>query len=197
MLAKYVQRMFPISFSRKDCYGARSLSESNLVSWLQNFSPDSAIPHSFVINESISNKFGLRDYATSNMSVEFIIGGYYVKLSDSYFTESIEGFTTEGTKTTSYYASIKFSDNGNNEYFRTLDGGESSNDNDGTITFNALTIHKVEEDGTIPTIPSAGDYVLHLFDLKQTNSGSGDTAIKQIEYIIPRTSLRTIDGGEI
>lgn len=186
MLTTYVERMFPISFARKDTYGARSLSESNLVSWLQHFSPDSATPHSFVITDSIPSTFGLPEYATSNMSVEFIIGGYYVKLSDRYFTDAITGFVDEGEQTTSYYASIKFRMNGDNECFRTLEGAETTEGDE--VHFNALKIDKT---------PPTADYVLHLFDLKQTNSGSGDTAVKQIEYIIPRTSLRTIDGGEI
>ena len=186
MLTKYVERMFPISFARQDVYGARSLSESNLISWLQHFSPDSATPHTFMITESIPDVFGLPDRETSNMYVEFIIGGYYVKLSDRYFTDEITGFTTEGDQVTSYYASINFRTNGDNECFKTLEGGESPEGDD--VHFTALKIDKAR--------PEA-EYVIHLFDLKQTNIGSGENVVKKLEYIIPRTSLRTIDGGEI
>ena len=187
MLTSYVERMFPISFARKDLFGARSLSESNLISWLQHFSPNSSVPHSFVVNESIPETFGLPEYEKANMFVEFIIGGYYVKLSDRYFTSELTGFTTEGEKVTPYYASIKFRTNGDHEYFRTLEGAETTVGEE--THFNALQIGK--------TIPNDAAYVLHLFDLKQVNTGSGDTQVKKVEYVIPRTSLSTIDGGEI
>lgn len=189
MLTKYVERMFPISFARAGIHGARSLSESNLISWLQHFSPDSATPHTFMITESIPEVFGLPldpHQETSNLCIEFILGGYYVKLSDRYFTDEITGFVSEGEQTTSYYASIKFRNNGDNECFITLDGGESPQGDD--VHFTALSIDKT---------PPTADYVLHLFDLKQTNTSSGEDLIKKIEYTVPRTSLRTIDGGEI
>lgn len=195
ILTNYVERMFPISFARQDIYGARSLSESNLISWLQHFSPDSATPHTFMITESIPNVFGLPDRESSKMYLEFIIGGYYVKFSDRYFTSEIEGFTTEGTKTTHYYASINFSNNGNDECFRTLDGGESPSG--ANVEFTALKIYEVVNEGSIPEEVTNSAYFLHLFSLKQTNTGSGDEQTKNLEYIIPRTSLRTIDGGEI
>lgn len=182
MLTKHVEKMFPISFARKDVYGARSLSESNLVSWLQHFSPDSDTPHTFMVTESIPVGFAT---AGSDLYIEFILGGYYVRLSGSYFTAEIESCDAATNKETSYYAYIEFNKN-DNECFTTLLGNEQGDE------FTALTI---VTDKT--QIPKTAAYSIHLLTLKQTNIGTEDSPVKSIEYIIPRTSLRTVDGGAI
>jgi len=191
-----VDKMFPVSFEREGKYD-RVLSEENLTSWIRGLLPNSAddsknSPSSYMITPVIPDNFAQSNSDGKSEYIEFIIGGYYVKLSGS----CLEG-TIDTDSAYDIYARITRS---NSLVFKQLNGSVDA------PNFTYVELYRVDADDqgvfqtfsdsvatTLPSNPgtiSADSYHLHIL---RKEAGS-DT------FIIPTSSLsiyNVIDGGEI
>lgn len=174
-----VVKMFPISFERQEKYD-RVLSEENLVDWIRGIAGSSSnldknSPHSYLITERLDSNFGK---TSQPRYIEFLLGGYYVKLSDQGFIEANIG---DGD----IYAIIV--ESASTEAFRALVVGEDINSQN---KFKALEIVLCEEGDVLQfTSQKAGiPHRLHIL----TKNGN--------DYTLPTDSMRTtyaVDGGEL
>lgn len=174
----HVVKMFPISFERSGKYD-RVLSEENLVDWIRGVASSSSNDeknsmYSYVITEELDPFFGGSDQPCY---IEFIIGGYYVKLSD----QGIKDLNLKGD----IYAVIVESHN--TETFRSLVVGEDVNSEG---KFKALELVSCATGTKLEFMSQkAGiQYQLHIL----TKNGNS--------YSIPEDSKRctyAVDGGEI
>lgn len=171
----HVVKMFPISFERYKKYD-RVLSEENLIDWIRGIASNSSdlernSHHSYVITEELASDFGS---TTSERYIEFLIGGYYVKLSDRGF---MEGSFGNGD----IYAVI--TETSSSATFRALEGGEDVNSEE---LFKAVKLVSCDSSKVLDV--EADEYKLHI--LTKTATG----------YSIPTGSKRAtyaVDGGEI
>ncbi len=191
-----VEKMFPVSFEREGKYD-RVLSEENLTSWIRGLLPNSSddsknSPSSYMITATIPDHFAEANYDSESEYIEFIIGGYYVKLSGA----CLEG-TIDVDAAYDIYARITRS---TNLTFKQLNGNIAS------PNFTYVELYRVDadesgefpplEDTVVTTLPnnpgtvSPDSYHLHILR-KEEGSNS---------FIIPTSSLsvyNVIDGGEI
>jgi len=168
-----ILKMFPVSFERANSYD-RVLSEENLVDWFRGIAFDSAdidknSRYSYVITDTLNTDFGKSD---TIHYLEFIIGGYYVKMTD-------QGFRNFAGSC-DIYAVI---DEVSSTDFRHLAYGDSiTNGKFSAIRFIFVT------PGDKPTNTTTSMYRLHILTKTDT------------EFTIPAESKRStydVDGGEI
>jgi hypothetical protein len=172
-----VLKIFPVSFERASKYD-RVLSEENLVDWFRSVASDSSdleknSRYSYVITDKLHPNFA-QNAAATNQIFEFMIGGYYVKLSDRGFANMLN------LNQKDVYAVIEESDG---DFRHLIDGEDINSDND---TLRALKFVAVDS-GAEFTSSNPRLYKLHILTV---NNG----------YSIPAESKRSsfaVDGGEI
>lgn len=181
--SNHVVKMFPVSFERVGKYD-RVLSEENLVDWIRGIASNSANPEknsacSYVITEKLDGNFGkTRNDTTIEYHIEFLIGGYYVKLSDV-------GFMDKSFGNCDIYAVIR--ESVDPDCFRCLTG-ESINSDDNEFTALQIVSCGIGEELTLESESLGTPHKLHIL------TKTGDS------FSIPPDSLRVtsaIDGGEI
>lgn len=173
-----VEKMFPVSFERSGTRYNRVLSEENLVDWFRSVTSNSAnstknSPYSYVLTDNLSETFGATNSVVSFL--EFVIGGYYVKLTDV----AVEGVNAAVCDI--YAVIFETSD----KVFRSLRGGELSSDN----KFTALELYPVGLGETLE-LPEQTESYFKLHILTKEND----------KYTIPTDSKRAtsaVDGGEL
>ena len=170
----HILKMFPISFERTNKYD-RVLSEENLVDWFRSVASDSADTtknsrYSYVLTDTIDEStFG---NSTRVNYFEFVIGGYYVKMTD------------EGVKDFGFGDIYAVIDEVTTTDFRQLAHGDSITDEN----FSAIRFISVTSGTELNLEKYKSMYKLHI--LTKTSSG----------YTIPAESKRStyaVDGGEI
>lgn len=170
-----VLKIFPVSFERASKYD-RVLSEENLVDWFRGVASDSSdlsknSRYSYVITDTLLSEFAQNANKT-NQEFEFMLGGYYIKVSD-------RGFASMGDNLDIYAVLEESSGN-----FRHLLDGEDINSDDDTLkALKFVAVHNGEAfNSSNPRL-----YKLHILTI---NNG----------YNIPAESKRAsfaVDGGEI
>ena len=174
-----VDKMFPVSFERQGHYD-RVLSEENLVDWFRGLTSNSAnsvknSDYSYVITETLSENFG---NGTVKSYLEFILGGYYVRLTD----DAVSNISAEQETCDLYAVIYEISDN---SLFRHLAGGDiNSEDN-----FTAMELHLVGHGEALDFSTETRRYFkLHILSREDG------------KYSIPNDSKKAssaVDGGEI
>lgn len=177
-LSADVLKMFPISFERASSHD-RVISEENLVSWFRGVAENSAdlsknSKYSYVITDELNSNFAQNSSAT-NQEFEFMLGGYYIKLSDRGFTDLPVSDNRD------IYAVIEET---NTEFRHLVDGEDINSDNNSVRALKFVSV----DHGESFAPPDPGLYKLHI--LTKDNG----------KYSIPQDSLRAsfaVDGGEI
>ena len=179
-----VDKIFPVSFERDGKYD-RVLSEDNLTAWIRGFLPNASddsknSPKSYMITSV---------YDDESEYIEFIIGGYYVKLSRSCF------HPIDSASAYDVYARISRT---TGDVFNHLNG-MLDQDN-----FTYVELYKVDanEDGSFVTfenfdseIASTGASSSDSYHLHILRKEAGSTS-----FTIPTSSLSSynvIDGGVV
>ena len=173
-----VSKIFPVSFERVNSHD-RVLSEENLVDWFRGATADSAnlsknSRYSYVVTDYLNDKFA-QDKETITQEFEFILGGYYIRVSD----RGVAGIPN--VKGKDIYALLEETDDGS---FRHLVGGEDINADE---ILRAVKFITVESGQPLAMNSSPRCYQLHILT-------------EQDGFKIPSDSRRssyTIDGGEI
>lgn len=170
--SEHIIKMFPVSFERTGTYD-RVISEENLVDWFRGVAADSADTkknsrYSYVMTDTVSSNFGKTDTVHY---LEFILGGYYVKITDQGFKSFVGS--------SDIYAVI---DEVSTTDFRHLAYGDSITNG----KFSAMRIVYIAPGEELDI--SGSMYKLHI--LTKTESG----------FTIPAESKRStyaVDGGVI
>lgn len=174
--SKNVSKMFPVSFERPDKYD-RVLSEEHLIDWIRGIVPNSSnmsknSPYSYVVTESLPPDFGKHPDSELEYYIEFMIGGYYVKLSDKCLTDIADG----------KYIFAVITESTNSTTFRSLVGGGGDNSDEDFSALELIAVNTIEKKDTLyPKIKNDGThYTLHI--LNKDADGN---------YSIPEDSLRS------
>lgn len=171
-----VLKIFPVSFERASKHD-RVLSEENLVDWFRSVASDSSdidknSRYSYVITDKLYSNFA-QNAAATNQEFEFMLGGYYIKLSDRGFANM------PNLNQKDIYAVLEES---TGDFRHLLDGEDINSDND---TLRALKFVTVDN-GAQFVSSNPRLYKLHILTV---NNG----------YSIPVESKRAsfaVDGGE-
>jgi len=188
--AASLMKMFPVSFDgyESDRYD-NILSEENLISWIRGVMRDSGTStehsrYSYVISDRVPSNFGKSTIDQAPPFIEFLIGGYYVKLSDRWF--NAEADVENDNKNYSVYARIAVTT-----------GPFSTLENSGTFDTQAelkfVEFYKVRSGESLvlteTEFSSSDTYYLKILDVDITDS-------TEFQISIPEDSMFLVDGGE-
>ena len=201
-----VVKMFPVSFDRGTEKYDRFFTESNLIDWVKGVVPHSSnleinSPHSFVI--SVDPQFGLN--SNVDQFIEFVINGYYVKLSDDWLKDTSGNFASlmieneKISKDIQIFAEIYLDPH---PYDATVKFTQLAGEDDPISGFSALRLVAKDSDGheivstDRPEICNDGKPVIeyHLCILKK----DANTNVFEIpDYSLSYYEKGVIDGGDL